>query len=1604
MAKNLKNLKLKILASIILALMLLNSILPTAYGFISDITDNASFGVISGSLNTYGHELHYTVYGGQTVIAFCTQKGVKSPNGRTYGYGTEFNVNRNDPAYNNISDMIYFGYTVKHGYGLPGNRQAQMDACATQEYVWETRGYGNNRSTWKNGYMSESYYQNWLNETNNRKAQYERAVSFNGNTINVPIGGSTSVHDNNGVMANYQTFNIGNNGVTYSHSQGSNDLYVSANSNSNNSSFWSSDYGIYELLPNGNQYNQSENSTFLCIEFGSSNTQNLIISNHVDPSRFILNVNVLQGTAAIHKTNVYGNPVSGSNFGLYTDSSATNEIRSGSTDSNGNVSFYRLAPGTYYTKEKQAANGYLLDSTVKSINVANGQTTTINVTNGEPTGKITVKKINNIGNNLQGATFQIIANHNITNKAGTKIFYTEGQIAKTITTNSNGLAEASGLPLGEYRIKEIKAPNGYLLNTKVITTNLKYKDQNTAVITYTTDNIIDTEPTGTITFDKIDKETNKVAQGDSTLQGAVYTLYAAEDIYNVARTKKFYTKDQIITTRTTDKNGNCTSITDLPMGKYYVKETKAPEGYLLDTSRHDITLSYKDQNTAVITEKRTYSDQVKKRDVSLFKSGINKLSGKTPGLQSAEFTIKLNKDVQKAYSMGYSYAEVWGGIDENGNKVNVDQLRVQSALKIAPNYAKSSTDKEGYIYVDNLPYGKYYVKETATPKDFETAVDFTFTISQDKSEIAKDSQKTLRLVVNDEQLESYVTLVKKDKTTGKTISLNSAVFKIKAASDIIDRATGKVLYAKGSYITQKVGRTTYDTFTTNSKNLVVSNKKNEFTSIFDDLGTVTTPLKLPVGKYEIEEIQAPTGFLDLEGKLEFSIENLRDYDKDQDGDFTKEVDILNEQPTGTIIIDKTITNPDTTVNKSLIDRTDLSGIQFTLFAKDKIKDMADDSLIYDKNQIVGVYNLNKDGTLEINKLPMGEYFLKETKTLNGLVTNDEIYNITFTKNDNVTKVYTNKLDVENNAILVAISKVELTSSDEVLGAKLQVIDSTGNVIDEWVSDGTSHIIEGLNHNEKYTIKEIETPEGYYINENDFEFTLNDTKDIQNIKVTNELVLKNIILTKKDKDLKFTITKDFTFGLFSDKDCTKLIKEYNGDKGIIEFTNLKVGTYYIKETKAPEYYNLSDKVLKIDIKANKTQGIYIDDVLQEESNYTSKIDFENKIQEGKIKILKVDKDDEKITLKGIKFALYNTDTNKLVENLVTGEDGTIESKLLRCDTNYLIFETETIEGYVLNDTPIKFRVKNNETKEIKVTNEKIKSKIEINKIANDNNDITKDKEGKGLKDTYFNIYDANHKVLYENLKTDENGKIDIILTYGKYYVQEVRPPEFYLLASNFENNETVIDVKKNGEYIPITFKNGSVKLGLIIEKEGLVQTQANDEIVYNFPQLKNTSNVPLDDFIWRDVLPADYIKATRLYTGTYNEDLRYEVWYKTNKQDYRRYDNPNSEDGKYSTLTNNYVNLSKLNSDDEYVTEYELRFGTVKAGFEAEEKPILFAKVDSDIKNDDKWTNRTYLYGNYTSIDGKTISLASSSDWQTTSYKFELNTKDYPYEVLPRTGF
>lgn len=918
-------------------------------------------------------------------------------------------------------------------------------------------------------------------------------------------------------------------------------------------------------------------------------------------------------------------------------------------------------------------------------------------------------------------------------------------------TVSNGKLLIEKVRKGTYTIKETYAPEGYVLDTNTYTIEVKPNET-------TSKTIINEEPTGSISISKRDTQTGSVAQGDAKLENAIYKVYANEDIYNVAKTKKYYSKGDLVATRTTNNKGEMEDVTGLPLGKYLVKEEKAPIGYMIDKTEYEVNLTYKDQHTKVITGQTTSKEKVKSMQVHIYKSGIKENSGLVPGLQGAEFTMKLYSDVEKSLDAGYSYAEIWNGLDEYGNSVKVDSKRVVEAQKIAPSYESIVTDENGDAYTQNkLPYGKYLVKETKTPKDFYVSSDFTFSITEDESEIVEIAKKIKHLYVNNEQMETYIKLVKKDADSGKIVSLNSATFQIKAAKDIVDRGNGKILYKKGEIITQKVGSTVYNSFTTNSRNLVVVD--GSYDNIRDEQGTVVTPLLLPVGEYEVSEIKIPSGYLQLDSPIKFKVDTIKDYDQDNTGDYIKTVEIKNNKPFGTLIVDKSVALKEN-VDTSIVDVSDLSGIQFKLSAKVDIIDPADGSIIYKKGQEVNTYNVDKKGNLKVEKLPMGTYELQEVKTLDGLVLNETKYEVKFTQKDTTTKVYTETREVVNDTTLVEISKTTITGDKELEGAELSVIDENGKVIDKWTSSNKTHTIEGLTVGKEYTLREDLAPLGY-VKATEVKFRVENTNETQKVVMIdkivemskkdiagNELEGATIIVTN-------TKTKNIIDKWVSGKEPHRIQGLIEGETyvmheeiaidGYVKATDIEFTVSKDKETQKIEMIDKVVLVSKTDLvtgeelpgaelEVTDKEGNVIDKwtstnephhvtgleegkeytltektcpygyEVAESINFVVTTDKETQLVEMKdmpilktIKVIKADSETKETIKAKFKFGIYeDPECTKLIKEVKADkESGTVTFEDLRYGT-YYIKETKAPFGYQLSDKVVKIEINNEGT--------------------------------------------------------------------------------------------------------------------------------------------------------------------------------------------------------------------------------------------------------------------------------------------------------------------
>jgi uncharacterized surface anchored protein len=770
--------------------------------------------------------------------------------------------------------------------------------------------------------------------------------------------------------------------------------------------------------------------------------------------------------------------------------------------------------------------------------------------------------------------------------------YSENTLVGTLTTDKNGYAKSDILPVGKYVVKETDASTGYdvdegsynvtVVKDQTVTANSNEKPKN--------------DPIG-IEIVKNDAETLGEPQGDATLEDAEFTVKYYNKEYDkdnlpskairtwVLKTKKQASGKYVAgLAKSFLKEGSDELYYDdenpcLPLGTISIEETKAPKGYLLkgykltvtDTATGKVTSVTDGKFVAKITKEykgaklqfgndanqMVVQEKVKKQKVTIFKSGYrNGISEVVKGLQGASFTFKLKSEVDH---VGWDSAKVYDVI---------------------------TTDENGWAITKDLPYGEYLVRETVTPKDFYTNPDFTVSITQDTSEIKKDEDKVKKVILNNRPVETQLKLVKKDQETCKNVSLNSASFKIVADEDILEG--GKVVYKKGQTITQKVGGKKYDTFTTNSKNVVIV--KTEYTNDDDDKGEVFLPLQFFAGKYHLEEVKVPEGFIGLGKTQSFEMTGLLDFSKDEDGDPIYTVTVKDEQPKGSVHLTKTVDDLDT--DTDLVDRSDLSKIQFVLKAKDNIYSPVDGTLMFAKNEKIttensgavvnvgteiekGIYSLSKEGQLDISNLPMGigeaKYYFEEVKTLDGCVLDETKHAFTFKQKDFTTKNYSKELNVENKTTHFNFNKTDVTGDKEVEGAQLTITDEKGNVIDHWISTDMPHSIEGLVVGKTYTLSETVSAKDY-VKASDIRFTVKNSSELETV-------------TMKDKQVSFTKT-DVT-GEKEVEGATITVKEKETGKVIDEWTSTKEShfingleegkIYVLSETVSPEEYVKSTEI-------------------------------------------------------------------------------------------------------------------------------------------------------------------------------------------------------------------------------------------------------------------------------------------------------------------------------------------------------------------------------------------------------------------------------------------
>ena len=627
---------------------------------------------------------------------------------------------------------------------------------------------------------------------------------------------------------------------------------------------------------------------------------------------------------------------------------------------------------------------------------------------------------------------------------------------------------------------------------------------------------------------------------------------------------------------------------------------------------------------------------------------------------------------------------------------------------------------------------------------------------------------------------------------------------------------------------------------------------------------------------------------------------------------------------------------------------------------------SDGNLIGNAN---GKFVTDSAGTFTITDIAPGTTLvIKETRAKVGYILDDTPQTVKVKSNEVVTVEFRNQ--PKGNLIIV---KQDSVTKEPLEGVEFKITYADGSYVD---AEGGTLSSTGLYRTDKagkITISgisgtivatEVKSIPGYTIDENSRTQTVVvNPNDTQTLYFYNTPV-GGLQIIKSDKDsgkrisgVKFEIRKM----------NGEIIGTYTTDSdGVIYLPEAESGWYTVTELEAASGYLLDTTPHRIEVKDGQTATLEI-------TNHKS----------SRILLHKVDKGTGK-GIYGAVFLLYDSNHNPIGE-YVTDQDGYIYANEGLADGRYYLREIKAAPGYVLDPELKTIYVCYGSTTEIEWSNTAECGQIQIIKKSADDNATNGLPAGTLLEGAVFEITDKAGNVV-DTIKSDRNGRaISKTLPLSRYTVREIKAP------ANYSINPTVMTayLEFNGQIVTFEVQNTSVSTGVSIKKTGPVQAVPGQPIRYVFSQIKNSSNVALDSFYWRDQLPAQ-VMLSKIVTGSYNQPLSYKVVYKTNLS------------GDYRTLADN-LSTSKVYVLDarpavlglaanERVTEVMFVFGNVKAGFAQVETPYIYATARSGLANNASVVNMADVGGLY---NGQWIQAVSH--WLTTVYT-KTTVK------LPKTGY
>ena len=412
-------------------------------------------------------------------------------------------------------------------------------------------------------------------------------------------------------------------------------------------------------------------------------------------------------------------------------------------------------------------------------------------------------------------------------------------------------------------------------------------------------------------------------------------------------------------------------------------------------------------------------------------------------------------------------------------------------------------------------------------------------------------------------------------------------------------------------------------------------------------------------------------------------------------------------------------------------------------------------------------------------------------------------------------------------------------------------------------------------------------------------------------------------------------------------------------------DLDAGDYYAVEIEAGKGFKVDETPQYFTIRDNETTTLTVT----------------NKAFSG-ILIHKIDSVTKK-GIYGVSFLLYDS-TNTPVGQYTSDNQGYVYIENITTAGRFYLRELEN-EGYI-TDTQMKtVYVKPGETTLIEWENTPISGQIQITKKSADYNSTNGLPAGTLLEGAVFEIYDKANN-LVDTIRSDGRGlAVSRQVPLGRYTIREVKAP------ANYGVNETPLTayLEHEGQIVRFEVTNKSMSTGVSITKTGPAEVMAGQPVRYVFSNIANSSNVRLDNFYWRDTLPAE-VRLEKIVTGTYNFPGVYKITYRVNGGEAQTLADNLSTQKNY-TLAASATALGL--ASNERVTEIMFVFGQVPGGFAQVEKPMLHCKAVSSIAAG-SFVNKADVGGTYQGVWVQAVSR-----WVTTVYG-----KKPSVPKLPRTGY